>query len=118
MATSAGLQQDESTVTAPTTPARPSKRLKRAGSASELNVEEVILGERVVRPSFASLYREELVGTETIKRLYVCEGCFKYTKDAVAYVGHRVSGPAQNSDEVTLNSTSESASIETSLRAI
>lgn len=91
MAASAAPQQDDTNLTAPTTPARPSKRLKRAGSASELNVEEVILGDRIVSPSFASLYREELVGTETIRRLYVCEGCFKYTKDAVAYVGHRVS---------------------------
>jgi hypothetical protein len=74
-----------------TTPARPSKRLKRAQSASELNVEEVVLGDRLVRPSFGSLYREEIVGSGTIQRLYVCEGCFKYTKDAVAYIGHRVS---------------------------
>jgi hypothetical protein len=54
------------------------------------NILEVILGNCWVTPWFPSLYPEELVG-KTCERLYVCQWCFKYTRDAVSeYMRHMV----------------------------
>ena len=84
-------QQYDTPATTSTIPARPSKRPKRSSPDAELNVESVVLCNYLIKPSFPSLYREEIVGTGAIKRLYVCKGCFKYTKDAAAHIAHRVS---------------------------
>lgn len=84
-------KQYDTPATTSSTPARPSKRLKRSSPDAELNVESVVLGSYLIKPSFLSLYRDEIVGSGAIKRLYVCKGCFKYTKDAAAHIAHRVS---------------------------
>jgi hypothetical protein len=55
------------------------------------NVREVVLGDMWVKPWYRSYYPEELVG-QTLDTLYVCQWCFKYTKDLLPYVGHQVCG--------------------------
>jgi hypothetical protein len=55
----------------------------------EANVKEVVLGDMWVKPWFRSYYPDELVG-QTLDTLYVCQWCFKYTKDLLPYVGHQV----------------------------
>ena len=59
---------------------------------TEPNILEVVLGNWWVRPSSPSFYPEELVG-KRCDRLYVCQWCFKYTKDVVVdrYLRHMVS---------------------------
>lgn len=60
---------------------------------AEPNVKEVVLGDGWIKPWYPSFYPEELVG-RTLDRLYVCQWCFKYTKELVPYVGHQVRGSA------------------------
>lgn len=74
---------------APSTPAsrRPSKK---ASATFGLNVASVVLGDRLIKPWYPSLYREELMGSEPVERLFVCERCFKYTKDPALHVAHMV----------------------------
>jgi hypothetical protein len=55
----------------------------------EPNVQEVVLGNGWIKPWFPSFYPEDLVGRK-LETLYVCQWCFKYTKDLVPYLGHGV----------------------------
>lgn len=54
------------------------------------NVLEVVFGSLLIKPWFPSFYPEELVGRK-VERLYVCQWCFKYTKELVPFLGHLVS---------------------------
>jgi hypothetical protein len=56
----------------------------------EPNVKEVVLGNLWVKPWYRSYYSEEIVGRNFLDRLYVCQWCFKYTKDLAPYLGHTV----------------------------
>lgn len=61
-----------------------------AKKAPQLNVVDVILGEIWMKPWYPSFYPEELVGKRT-EKLFVCQWCFKYSKDLLPYMGHTVS---------------------------
>ncbi|MCJ1402053.1 hypothetical protein MMC11_005272 [Xylographa trunciseda] len=51
------------------------------------NVLNVVLGDILFPTWYPSFYPEELVGKDT-DRLYVCQSCFKYTKEAVPFLAH------------------------------
>jgi hypothetical protein len=53
------------------------------------NVLEVIFGSLLIKPWYPSFYPEELVGRK-VERLYVCQWCFKYSKELMGYLGHLV----------------------------
>ena len=55
----------------------------------ELNILNVVLGNLLIKPWYPSFYPKELVGQRT-ERLYVCQWCFKYSKELVPYVSHLV----------------------------
>lgn len=65
---------------------------KKKTTPLEPNVKEVVLGNGWIKPWYPSFYPEELVG-RALDTLYVCQWCFKYTKELVAYVGHQVWSP-------------------------
>ena len=54
------------------------------------NVLNVVLGGILFPTWYPSFYPEELVGKDT-DRLYVCQWCFKYSKEAVPFHSHMVS---------------------------
>jgi hypothetical protein len=53
------------------------------------NVLEVVFGSLLIKPWYPSFYPEELVGRK-VERLYVCQWCFKYSKELMGYLGHLV----------------------------
>jgi len=55
----------------------------------EPNVVNVVLGDLLIKPWYPSFYPEELVGRKT-ERLYVCQWCFKYSKELMPFLGHVV----------------------------
>lgn len=54
------------------------------------NVLEAVLGSLLIKPWYPSFYPEELVGRK-VERLYVCQWCFKYTKELTGFIKHLVS---------------------------
>ncbi|KAK7727434.1 SAS complex subunit [Botryosphaeria dothidea] len=56
-------------------------------AAMEPNVLNVVLGDLLVKPWYPSFYPEELVGRR-VERLYVCQWCFKYSKELIPFLGH------------------------------
>mgnify|MGYP002716854605 CR=1 FL=1 len=58
--------------------------------AIEPNVRNVVLGDLLIKPWYPSFYPEELVGRQC-DRLYVCQWCFKYSRELMPYLGHVVS---------------------------
>jgi histone acetyltransferase HTATIP len=71
---------------APSTPALKNSQKPPAGP----NVLEVVFGSLLIKPWYPSFYPEELVGRR-VERLYVCQWCFKYSKELVGFLGHLVS---------------------------
>jgi len=70
----------------PSTPAlKPSQK-----PPSGPNVLEVVFGSLLIQPWYPSFYPEELVGRR-VERLYVCQWCFKYSKELAGFIGHLVS---------------------------
>ncbi|KAK8242541.1 acyl-CoA N-acyltransferase [Phyllosticta capitalensis] len=69
---------------APATPATPSSQRP---ANMEPNVINVVLGDLLIKPWYPSFYPEELVGRK-IERLYVCQWCFKYSKELIPFLGH------------------------------
>lgn len=61
-------------------------------AAMEPNVLNVVLGDLLVKPWYPSFYPEELVGRR-VERLYVCQWCFKYSKELIPFLGHTVNYP-------------------------
>lgn len=53
------------------------------------NVQNVVLGDILFKTWYPSFYPEELVGKE-IERLYVCQWCFKYSKELMPFLAHTV----------------------------
>lgn len=56
----------------------------------DLDVRSVVLGDIHFKTWYPSFYPDELVG-KRLERLYVCQWCFRYTKDLGPYLTHRVS---------------------------
>jgi GNAT superfamily N-acetyltransferase len=56
-------------------------------SSLDPNVLEVVFGTLLIKPWYPSFYPEELVGRR-IERLYVCQWCFKYSKELMGFLGH------------------------------
>ncbi|CAF9907434.1 MAG: hypothetical protein ALECFALPRED_003327 [Alectoria fallacina] len=54
---------------------------------ADLNVRNVVLGDILFKTWYPSFYPEELVGRE-LERLFVCQLCFKYSKDLMPYLAH------------------------------
>lgn len=63
------------------------------------NVLEVVFGSLLIKPWYPSFYPEELVGRK-VERLYVCQWCFKYTKELTGFIKHLV-GPPHLPDQHT-----------------
>jgi hypothetical protein len=73
----------------------PSDRILKR-STMEPNVLNIVLGTLLVKPWYPSFYPEELVG-RTADRLYVCQWCFKYSKELMPFLGHVVRQSHSNS---------------------
>lgn len=56
---------------------------------ADLNVRNVVLGDILFKAWYPSFYPEELIGRE-LERLFVCQWCFKYSKDLMPYLAHTV----------------------------
>ncbi|KAL8706226.1 MAG: hypothetical protein Q9201_000732 [Fulgogasparrea decipioides] len=57
--------------------------------AANLNVQHVVLGDILFKTWYPSSYPEDLVGRD-LDRLYVCQRCFKYCRDLVPFLAHRL----------------------------
>ncbi|KAB2569684.1 Males-absent on the first protein [Lasiodiplodia theobromae] len=66
---------------------RPQPQQQQRPAAMEPNVLNVVLGDLLVKPWYPSFYPEELVGRR-VERLYVCQWCFKYSKELIPFLGH------------------------------
>jgi histone acetyltransferase HTATIP len=53
------------------------------------NVLEVVFGSLLIKPWYPSFYPEQIVGRK-VERLYVCQWCFKYSKELISFLGHLV----------------------------
>ncbi|KAI4794566.1 uroporphyrinogen-III synthase-like protein, partial [Aureobasidium sp. EXF-8846] len=58
-------------------------------SPTEPNVLNVVLGNIQIKPWYPSFYPEDLVGRKA-ERLYVCECCFRYSRELMPYLAHRL----------------------------
>lgn len=56
-------------------------------AVADRNVRYVVLGDFLFKAWYPSYYPEELVGKE-VDKLYVCQWCFRYTKDIIPFLGH------------------------------
>lgn len=56
----------------------------------EHNVLSVVLGDLLITPWYPSFYPQEMIGNK-VDRLYVCQWCFRYSKELMPYVAHTVS---------------------------
>ena len=77
-----------STISTTMAMANQAKKPTAAASAAR-NVLNVVLGDILFKTWYPSFYPEELVGRE-IERLYVCQWCFKYTKEGPPFGAHVV----------------------------
>ncbi|GAB7344418.1 hypothetical protein MBLNU457_2269t2 [Dothideomycetes sp. NU457] len=59
------------------------------------NVQHVVLGNLLIKPWYPSFYPEEIIGRKT-ERLYVCQWCFRYSKELMPYLSHMRVCPLQN----------------------
>lgn len=57
--------------------------------AATPNVVEAVFGSLLIKPWYPSFYPEELVGRK-VERLYVCQWCFKYSKELTGFINHLV----------------------------
>ncbi|EOD45984.1 moz sas family protein [Neofusicoccum parvum] len=78
--------------TAPSAPLQQQQQQQQAQAQQrpgpmEPNVLNVVLGDLLVKPWYPSFYPEELVGRR-VERLYVCQWCFKYSKELIPFLGH------------------------------
>ena len=69
-------------------------------STMEPNVLNIVLGTLLVKPWYPSFYPEELVG-RTADRLYVCQWCFKYSKELMPFLGHVVRQSRSNNCSIS-----------------
>jgi hypothetical protein len=80
MAPDAGSMNGLTTTSALKTPQKPSVTP---------NVLEVVFGSLLIQPWYPSFYPEQSVGRK-VERLYVCQWCFKYSKELSSFLGHLV----------------------------
>ena len=52
-------------------------------------VNHVVLGDVLFKTWYPSYYPDELVGKE-VDRLYICQWCFKYSREVIPYLDHLV----------------------------
>lgn len=76
-------------VAAAPSPVATSSRSTPSPKSASPNVQQVVLGDILFRTWYPSYYPEETVGRD-IDRLYVCQWCFKYSRDVVPFFAHRV----------------------------
>ena len=69
--------------------ASPRNVQRNGDKPADLNVHNVVLGDVQFKTWYPSYYPEELVDRE-VGRLYVCQWCFRYSRDPVQYLAHRV----------------------------
>ncbi|KAJ4312833.1 SAS complex subunit, partial [Neodidymelliopsis sp. IMI 364377] len=65
--------------------------------ATTPNVVEVVFGSLLIKPWYPSFYPEELVGRK-VERLYVCQWCFKYSKELTGFIKHLRTCPLRSTD--------------------
>lgn len=70
--------------TFPTRATLPPSKIK-----ADRNVHSVVLGDILFPTWYPSFYPEELVGSR-VERLYVCQWCFKYSKELMPFIAHTV----------------------------
>lgn len=80
MALDAGTVNGTPVASVPRTPQKPSVAP---------NVLEVVFGSLLIKPWYPSFYPEQIVGRK-VERLYVCQWCFKYSKELAPFLGHLV----------------------------
>lgn len=69
-------------------PSSPISRASERGRKQvEHNVLSVVLGNLLIKPWYPSFYPQELVGSK-IDRLYICQWCFRYSKELMPFVSH------------------------------
>ncbi|KAF8250217.1 hypothetical protein K440DRAFT_619699 [Wilcoxina mikolae CBS 423.85] len=75
----------------PTNSSRANNVRSRSAGAKGKDVSAVVLGTHLMKPWYASSYKEKLLGDACRKdgRLYVCEYCFKYSPDISRMMGHQ-----------------------------
>ncbi|KAF2477845.1 uncharacterized protein BDR25DRAFT_275318 [Lindgomyces ingoldianus] len=64
-------------------------------SSVDPNVLEVVFGSLLIKPWYPSFYPEGLVGRKA-ERLYVCQWCFKYSKELMGFLGHAKTCPLRS----------------------
>lgn len=73
----------------PIAPPSPPVRQAIAKPIADRNVHHVVLGDLLFKSWYPSFYPEELVGRD-LERLYVCQRCFKYSKELMPFLAHVV----------------------------
>ena len=68
----------------------PSGSSANTKTRAERNIGSVVLGDLSFETWYPSFYPEDVVGKD-IERLYVCQWCFKYSRELMPYLAHRVS---------------------------
>lgn len=68
-----------------------SKATPKRPTIAEPNVHNAVLGNLLIKAWYPSFYPEELVGPRS-DRLYVCQWCFRYSKELMPFLRHVVSG--------------------------
>ncbi|KAH7080694.1 acyl-CoA N-acyltransferase [Paraphoma chrysanthemicola] len=66
------------------------------------NVLEVVFGSLLIKPWYPSFYPEGLVGRR-VERLYVCQWCFKYSKELMLFLGHLKACPHRSAPPPGVN---------------
>jgi hypothetical protein len=77
------------------TPSIASSTATTKPSTAERNIDNVVLGDVMFRAWYPSYHVKEIVGKEVVdgkkemlERLYVCNHCFKYSKELMSFWGH------------------------------
>lgn len=78
-----------SPLSVPIAPPSPSVRQAIPKPIADRNVQNVVLGDILFKTWYPSFYPEELVGRD-LERLYVCQRCFKYSKELMPFLAHVV----------------------------
>ncbi|KAG8628675.1 hypothetical protein KVT40_002540 [Elsinoe batatas] len=60
---------------------------ERTRKHAEHNVQSVVLGNLLIKPWYPAFYPQELIGNK-VERLYVCQWCFRYSKELMPFVAH------------------------------
>ncbi|MCJ1271758.1 hypothetical protein MMC22_011663 [Lobaria immixta] len=84
-----------SPLSVPIAPPSPSVRQAIPKPIADRNVQNVVLGDILFKTWYPSFYPEELVGRD-LERLYVCQRCFKYSKELMPFLAHVKSCTSQD----------------------